>query len=90
MSLTFYVGDIWKPEDTITDPKTKANVDPTTVTARATSPAGVVTEPATTKLEVGVYTCQISLTEAGKWHVVFTGTGSYQGAKPETITVQNV
>lgn len=84
---TFYVGDIWKPEDTITDPKTKAKVDPTTVTAQATAPSGATSAPSVSKLEVGVYICSISLTEAGKWKVVFTGTGTYQGAKPETITV---
>lgn len=88
--MTFYTGDLWIPEATITDEKTQNPVDPTAVVATVTAPSHTVTTPAVTKTNVGVYTCSVPLTEAGKWHVAFVGTGEHQGAKPETITVYSV
>lgn len=87
--IIFYTGDIWKPEFTITDPKTKTKVDPATVTAAVTRPDRTTEAPAVTKTEVGVYTCSVPLTLEGQWRIVVTGTGSYQCAGPETITVQS-
>lgn len=84
---TFYVGDVWEPEDTITDPRTKAKVDPDLVIVTVTAPGLAISTPAVTRVEAGVYTARIPLTEPGKWKVAFVSTGAYKGATRESITV---
>lgn len=86
----FYVGQEWEAESTITHPKTKAKVDPTTVTCEVTKPDQTKSSASVTKVETGVYEAIIGLTEAGKWHAVFKGTGGYLAAQPTSITVYPV
>lgn len=86
--MIFYVGDVWKPEWAITDPKTTSKVDPATVTATVTKPDGTTEAPSIIKDAVGEYHSLVPLTLAGQWHIVIKGTGTYQCAGPETITVQ--
>ena len=87
--MNWYVGDIWEIDATITDPDTGSKVDPSTVTLTVTNPKGETGAPVSmTKTAVGEYNVTTSLTEAGQWHAVINTTGTYQAAKPETITVQ--
>lgn len=87
-ATTFHAGDIWLPEATITNPKTKAPVDPSTVTITVTKPNGETLPPMPmTRVAEGVYTMIVGLTEPGKWRAVILATGDYQGAEPESITV---
>jgi hypothetical protein len=86
--MIFYVGSIWRPKITITDSETNTPVDPTTVTATVTKPDQTSQTPEVSKLDTGVYTTSITLTEPGRWHLVINGTGAHQCAAPESITVQ--
>lgn len=88
-SVIFYQGDIWEPVTVIEDPKTKTKVDPSTVKILVTKPSLAAEAEATmTKTGVGEYTARINLTEPGKWRADIITTGTYQGTRPESITVQ--
>ena len=88
MSAGFHVGDVWKPEATIKNPKTGALVKPSTVLFTVKKPNGTSAEAPATELSEGVYEAVgIKLTEAGPWVVSVTCEGGYEASQPGEIQV---
>lgn len=79
-----YVGDIWKPRFTITDPITGLPATPTTVNIDFQDGKGKVETRAGIKVGEGVYSASEPLTSEGTWHATIRTTGEYQGV--ETIS----
>jgi len=82
------IGDIYRATVEFRVGATLTN--PTTVTARALSPAGVESALVAVNDGVGLYHADISPTEAGIWRYWFTGTGTAAAVESGSFRVEAV
>lgn len=87
----FIVGDLATVTNTFK--VSNVNTDPTTISLAVTTPAGVTTTytyaaSQITRTAAGVYTKDITLSEAGTWAYVWTGTGAAADVADGTISVR--
>ena len=91
MAVSHYdVNDPW--ERTATFKVNGVNTDPTAVTAKVRTPAGVVTNYAyphanLTKDAVGIYRLTGTATEVGRWYYQTAGTGTAAGVEEDYFQV---
>lgn len=86
---TLYVGDQWEVDNTITDPRTKAAVDPASLTVTVRKPDGTESTVTATKTAGGKYTAKVLLTAHGTWHMTWTSpSGTYIGVETIEVSVK--
>ena len=84
---SIHVGDLHRVSATF---RNAAGVptNPTSVTFRLRTPAGVVTTPAPVSDGSGVYHYDVNVTQVGRYEYAFSGTGSVVAAEPGDFYVQ--
>lgn len=85
MVNAYDVGDLVRVQGSFTN-AAGAAVDPSVVTTKVKTPAGVVTtytygvDAQLVKLATGIYYVDVSATTSGDWHYRFSSTGDGQAA----------
>jgi len=94
MANTYDIGDLVKVTGTWTD-SDDAALDPTAVFLVYKDPSGNVCDALQygvgaeiTKASTGVYTCNISIDEAGSWYYRWYSTGTGQAAQEGYFSVR--
>lgn len=86
--MAYHVSDVWVPQATVTNPETKAIVEPGSITFTFLSPKGVQTTGTPTKVSEGVWKSSIELTEPGIWKVSVVTGSPYKASQPAQIPVK--